>query len=150
MWKVATGAVAASLLITSLASAVRISGGPVSETPSCPRYPPIAEIVGCDAGFITVAPGVKEFFFAVKNVGEAAPPGCPQSALLGTVQANIYGKRGGITKMLVATVQDDITLNSLAPGEDQLFRIKWLSGTARSGDEGIIVFGGVTCRVVVS
>lgn len=150
LWKLATGMVTASLMVTSVASAVSLGGLPW-DGPFCPHHPPRQELIvhGCETGVLNVAPGVTEFFLVMENLGEVSPPGCPQLEFSGVVSANIYrtGSRGRRT--LAAALQGRIHMSHLEPGQSETFRIKWLRGRARAGDEGILSVAGLSCRIVV-
>lgn len=150
LWRLATGIVAASLMVTSLASAVQLAGWPGDwNRPSCPKHSPVVGLVGCEGGALIVPPGVTGFFFVIENRGEVQPPGCPQFVQSGVVSANIFGRRRSGRQVLVATVQGSSYINHLYPGQSRTFKIKWLHRRSRSGDEGILRFGGLSCRLLV-
>lgn len=150
LWKLTTGAVAASLMVTTLASAVQISGGPIAwHPPICPYHPPVVYIIGCESGSLTIPEGIREFFLVIHYAGEPWRPGCPRLVEAGAVTANIYGRRRSAKNALVATVQGSFHINRLVDYRPRTVRIKWLQGLSRSGDEGVLRFGGVSCPILV-
>lgn len=154
LWKSATGVVAASLMLASLASAVHIEGLPHGwKGPFCPYHPRVRNrvltVVGCESGVLWVPAGVTEFVAVIASFNEVLPSGCPKDDFSGVASANIYRTHPGGRRTLAAAVRGRFYSPRIRPGESQSFRIKWLHGTSRSGDEGILKFEGLNCRIQV-
>lgn len=140
--------VAASLTVSTFASAVRIDAPRPAWSPFCPHHPPIVVVVGCERGFMRIPAGVKEITLTIQNIGGHQVPGCPDWEQAASVNANVYGRRAG-SYVPVATTQGRVYTRPLGSDETETITLKWIRGRSRTGDEGVVNVAGVSCRIIV-
>lgn len=140
--------VAASLTVSTFASAVRMNGPRPEWLPWCRSHPPIVVLVDCERGFMRIPAGVKRINLTIRNVGGGPVIGCPEWVQIASVGGNIYGRRAGRYE-LVATIQGRPFTRPLGPDDSETITLKWTRGRSRTGDEGVVTVAGVSCRIFV-